>query len=229
MDPHILKQLNAERRARRACAVVTEMATGRDRLVKAGSAVPGALGEAVNKAIQSSRSGLVTLEQGEFFINAYAPPVRMIVIGAVHITQALVPMASAAGFDLIVIDPRTAFATAQRFEGCVLDSRWPEEALVDHPLDAFTALAAVTHDPKIDDLPLMQALRADCFYVGALGSRKTHAKRLDRFKAAGITEAQIARLEAPIGLDIGAANPAEIAVSVMASVIAHLRGKQVSP
>lgn len=229
MDPHILKQLNAERRARRACAVVTEMATGRDRLVKAGSAVPGALGEAVNKAIQSSRSGLVTLEQGEFFINAYAPPVRMIVIGAVHITQALVPMASAAGFDLIVIDPRTAFATAQRFEGCVLDSRWPEEALVDHPLDAFTALAAVTHDPKIDDLPLMQALRADCFYVGALGSRKTHAKRLDRFKAAGITETQIARLEAPIGLDIGAANPAEIAVSVMASVIAHLRGKQVSP
>lgn len=229
MDPHILKQLNAERRARRACAVVTEMATGRDRLVKAGSAVPGALGEAVNKAIQSSRSGLVTLEQGEFFINAYAPPVRMIVIGAVHITQALVPMASAAGFDLIVIDPRTAFATAQRFEGCILDSRWPEEALVDHPLDAFTALAAVTHDPKIDDLPLMQALRADCFYVGALGSRKTHAKRLDRFKAAGITEAQIARLEAPIGLDIGAANPAEIAVSVMASVIAHLRGKQVSP
>lgn len=229
MDPHILKQLNAERRARRACAVVTEMATGRDRLVKAGSAVPGALGEAVNKAIQSSRSGLVTLEQGEFFINAYAPPVRMIVIGAVHITQALVPMASAAGFDLIVIDPRTAFATAQRFEGCILDSRWPEEALVDHPLDAFTALAAVTHDPKIDDLPLMQALRADCFYVGALGSRKTHAKRLDRFKAAGTTEAQIARLEAPIGLDIGAANPAEIAVSVMASVIAHLRGKQVSP
>lgn len=229
MDPHILKQLNAERRARRACAVVTEMATGRDRLVKAGSAVPGALGEAVNKAIQSSRSGLVTLEQGEFFINAYAPPVRMIVIGAVHITQALVPMASAAGFDLIVIDPRTAFATAQRFEGCVLDSRWPEEALVDHPLDAFTALAAVTHDPKIDDVPLMQALRADCFYVGALGSRKTHAKRLDRFKAAGITEAQIARLEAPIGLDLGAANPAEIAVSVMASVIAHLRGKQVSP
>lgn len=226
MDPHILKQLNAERRARRACAVVTEMATGRDRLVKAGSAVPGALGEAVSKAIQSSKSGLVTLEQGDFFINAYAPPVRMIVIGAVHITQALVPMAAAAGFDLIVIDPRTAFATAERFEGCVLDSRWPEEALVDHPLDAFTALAAVTHDPKIDDLPLMEALRADCFYVGALGSRKTHAKRLDRFTAAGITEAQMARLEAPIGLDIGAANPAEIAVSVMASVIAHLRGKK---
>lgn len=226
MDPHVLKQLNSERRARRACAVVTEIATGRDRLVKAENAVQGGLGEAVNKAIQSSKSELVVLEQGEFFINVYVPPVRMIVVGAVHITQALVPMAVATGFDLTVIDPRTAFATQERFEGCRLDSRWPVDVLAEHPFDAFTALVAVTHDPKIDDEPLMAALQANCFYVGALGSRKTHAKRVQRFKGAGVTEAQLARLEAPVGLDIGAANPAEIAVSIMGAVIAHLRGKK---
>lgn len=223
MDPHILTQLNEERRGRRACALVTEMATGRDRLVKAGATVPGALGEAVADAIRTSKSRMVTLEQGDFFINAYAPPVRLVMIGAVHITQAIVPMAKAAGFDVIVIDPRTAFATADRFDGCTLDARWPQEALADQPLDAYTALAAVTHDPKIDDYPITQALAADCFYVGALGSRKTNAKRAVRLVEAGVPEAQLDRLEAPIGLDIGAANPAEIAVSILGSVIAHLR------
>ena len=132
-------------------------------------------------------------------------------------------MARVAGFDVTIIDPRTAFATEERFSGIDLVADWPEDVLKARPLDAYTALAAVTHDPKIDDFPLSQALAAGCFYVGALGSRKTHAKRVERLTALGHGEAEIARISAPIGLDIGAANPAEIAVAILADIIQHLR------
>jgi len=129
-----------------------------------------------------------------------------------------------AGFDVTVIDPRTAFASAERFPDVTLHAEWPDEILKDKPLDAYTALAALTHDPKIDDIPLMAALEADCFYVGALGSRKTHGKRIDRLKEQGIGDCELGRIHAPIGLNIGASNPAEIAIAILAQIIAALRG-----
>jgi xanthine dehydrogenase accessory factor len=132
-------------------------------------------------------------------------------------------MAKIAGFDIAVIDPRTAFATEERFAGIDLVADWPEDVLKGRPLDAYTALVAVTHDPKIDDVPLSQALSAGCFYIGALGSRKTHARRVERLTALGHTEAEIGRISAPIGLDIGAASPAEIAVAILGDIIQHLR------
>ena len=151
---------------------------------------------------------------------------RLVVIGAVHISQALAPLAALTDFDMAVIDPRTAFASAGRFSGVKLLAQWPEEALPQiGGLDRYTAVVAVTHDPKIDDPGLVAALKAECFYIGALGSRKTHAKRVERLTALGFTESQIARIHAPIGLDIGAVSPAEIAVSILGEIIRDLRKK----
>jgi xanthine dehydrogenase accessory factor len=153
------------------------------------------------------------------------PPVRLIVVGAVHVSQALAPMAKLAGFDVTIVDPRTAFATPERFSEVTLVTEWPDLALPRIGLDRFTGVAALTHDPKIDDPALDAALRADCFYVGALGSRKTHAARVARLSAAGHDESSIARIRAPIGLDIGAVSPAEIAVSVLGEIVGALRRK----
>jgi len=225
MDLSLLTALNTERAARRAAILVTDTAGTAQRLVRKSddfSADP--LAEELSKRFRSGKSGMVEGPDGaELFLTVSVPPPRLVVIGAVHITQALVPMAEIAGFDVLVIDPRTAFATEERFPGGILKAEWPEDVLKDHPLDAYTAVAAVTHDPKIDDIPLIAALKAECFYVGALGSRKTHATRVERLLDAGLTEAQIARIDAPIGLDIGAASPAEIAVAVLGQVIAALR------
>lgn len=223
MDPYVLKTLNAARRDRKAAALVTDLEDGRDRVVLKGDEVAGALGEGIADAFRTAKARIVEAEGRRFFVNVRVPPPRLVAIGAVHITQALAPMARMAGFDMLIIDPRTAFATPERFEGTELIADWPEEVLKDRPLDAFTALAAVTHDPKIDDYPLTQALTAGCFYVGALGSRKTHGKRLERLQAAGLSEEETARIAAPIGLNIGAQSPAEIAVAVLAQVIGALR------
>ena len=165
-------------------------------------------------------------EDRKFFLNVHLPPARIVVIGAVHISQALAQMAAVAGFDVAIIDPRTAFATQERFAGIELVADWPEDALNTRPLDAYTALVAVTHDPKIDDFPIMSALRARCFYVGALGSRKTHARRVERLLAEGLTEEELARIDAPIGLDIGAQSPAEIAVAVLGAIIQAFRKRE---
>ena len=162
-------------------------------------------------------------DQGPVFLTVQVPPPRLVMIGAVHISQALTPMAKLAGFDVIIVDPRTAFATDDRFPGVDLHAEWPEDILPELNVDRHTALAALTHDPKIDDWALRHALEMNCFYVGALGSRKTHAKRVDRLTAAGLSEADMARIHAPIGLDIGAQTPAEIAVSVLGEVVASLR------
>jgi len=151
-----------------------------------------------------------------------------VVIGAVHISQALAPMAALAGFDIEIIDPRTAFATQERFGASTLHAEWPEDVLKRRPLDPWCALAAVTHDPKIDDFPLKAALEAGCFYVGALGSRKTHAKRLERLAEQGVAPTLLERIRAPIGLPIGAASPAEIAVATLAEIIGALRGRETS-
>lgn len=223
MDPVNLKKLNEARLARRAAVLVTDLDDGRDRLVVEGETVIGPLGAEIGQRLLSGKSGLVDLEGRSFFLNVHLPPPRIVVIGAVHISQALCPMAEIAGYDITVIDPRTAFATPERFAGIDLVADWPEDALKERPLDRYCAMVAVTHDPKIDDFPLVAALEADCFYVGALGSRKTHAKRVERLKEQGLSEDQIGRISAPVGLDIGAATPAEIAVSVLAEVIQSFR------
>ena len=223
MDPHLLRKLNEARRERKAAIMLTDLADGRNRLIMKGDPVAGELGEAVEKAFRTGKSGAVEWEGQRFFLNVHVPSPRMVIIGAVRISQALAPMATMAGFDVRVIDPRTAFATPERFENVDLVADWPEDALKDRPIDAFTALVAVTHDPKIDDWPLTSALRTGAFYVGALGSRKTHARRVERLTEAGLGEAEIGRIAAPIGLDIGAQSPEEIAVAILAQVIAALR------
>lgn len=223
MDAAALRLLNEERRARRAAILVTDLADGSARVVREGEAVESALAEAVAKAFRSGSSGAVEAAGKRVFLNVHVPRPRLVAIGAVHITQALAPMAAIAGFDMEIVDPRTAFATKERFPDVALSAEWPEIVLAARPFDAYTAVAAVTHDPKIDDFPLKTALDAGCFYVGALGSRKTHARRVERLLALGATAEQIARIHAPIGIAIGASSPAEIAVAVLAQVIRALR------
>ncbi|MFC3218265.1 XdhC family protein [Tianweitania populi] len=225
MERALLLSLNEERRARRAAIVVTDLETGSGRLVRQAEALQDPLDEALREGFRSGKSRQIESDGRTFFLNVHLPSPRLVVIGAVHISQALAPMARIAGFELDVIDPRTAFATPDRFAGSNLHADWPQEVLARQPLDAFCALAALTHDPKIDDFPLQAALEAGCFYVGALGSRKTHARRLERLAANGVPEDKLQKIRAPIGLDIGASNPAEIAVAVLGEVIAALRGK----
>jgi xanthine dehydrogenase accessory factor len=223
MDPHLLKKLNAARRARQAAVMITDLEDGRDRVVMKGDPLAGTLGEAVASVFASGKSGAVEIEGSRFFLNVHVPSPRMTIIGAVHISQVLAPMAQMTGFDVRVVDPRTAFATPERFDCVDLVADWPEDALKDRPVDAFTAVVAVTHDPKIDDWPLISALKSNAFYVGALGSRKTHARRVERLTLQGVSESEIGRIAAPIGLDIGAQSPAEIAVAILAQVIGALR------
>ncbi len=221
----LLATLNEERAARRAAVVVTDLASGIQRLVRAAEVEEDGLAEPISAALRTGKSGTVAHEGRSLFLAVQVPPVRLVVIGAVHVSQALAPMAKLAGFDVVIIDPRTAFATPERFPEVALLPEWPDRALERIGLDRFTAIAALTHDPKIDDLALDAALRAECFYIGALGSRKTHAARMARLGGAGFDDAAIGRIHAPIGLDIGAVSPAEIAVSVLGQVIAALRKK----
>ncbi|MGE0499979.1 MAG: XdhC family protein [Rhizobiaceae bacterium] len=225
MDPRSLEALNAARRTRRAAILVTDLSAGTDRVIVEGSVETGPLAEAAAKGFRSGVSTSVSAGGRDYFLNVHLPRPRLMVIGAVHISQALAPMAKIAGFELEIVDPRTAFATPERFPDVTLHAEWPDAVLERSPLDAHTAVAALTHDPKIDDPVLDAALRADCFYVGALGSRKTHAKRVERLLAAGHAAGAIDTIHAPIGLDIGAASPAEIAVAVLAEVIGALRSR----
>ena len=220
-----LEQLNAAIAARKQVAVITALATGAQQLVHPGDPVADDLAVPLAEAFLKDKSHIITTAAGEHFINIFNPSLRMIVIGAVHISQALIPMARQAGYDITVIDPRTAFASGERFAGVALDARWPDEALPGLALDRRTAFVALTHDPKIDDPALKLALASNCFYIGALGSSRTNAKRRERLLAAGLTIGQLDRLRAPIGLDIGAVGAPEIAVSIIAEVTGHLRGK----
>ena len=223
-----LQKLNEARRARRAAMLVTDLGTGESVVEVEGENVRPDLRETIDKAYRTGKSGVLETEDGRrLFLNVQVPPPRIVVIGAVHISQALAGMAAIAGFDILIIDPRTAFATEDRFAGVDLVADWPEDALRERPLDAYTALVAVTHDPKIDDYPITAALNAGAFYVGALGSRKTHAKRVERLQAAGLAEEIIARIDAPIGIDIGAQSPAEIAVAVLSAIIQAFRQRDI--
>ena len=221
----LLTALNAERAARRACILVTEMPSGVQRLVKADEVAGDPLEAVLEPAFRSGKSAAVEHDGKSYFLTVQVPAVRLVLIGAVHISQALAPMAQLCGLDPVIIDPRTAFASPERFPDVELIAEWPDEALERRPLDRYSAIALLTHDPKIDDRALERALNAECFYIGALGSRKTHAKRLERMRAAGFSEAALARIHAPIGLDIGAVSPAEIAASIVGEVIGALRKK----
>ena len=226
MKLSLLTALNAARAARQAAVLITHMSGHVQRLVQGDQIAGDDLAEALDSALRSGKSGLITHEGTEYLLNVQVPPVRLVVIGAVHISQALAPLAALTDFDMTVIDPRTAFASPERFAGVKLLPQWPDEALPQiGGVDRYTAVVAVTHDPKIDDPGLVAALKAECFYIGALGSRKTHAKRVERLTALGFAESQIARIHAPIGLDIGAVSPAEIAVSILGEIIRDLRKK----
>ena len=221
----LLAAFNAERAMRRPCMLVINIASGMQRLVRAAGVSSDPMADILEEWLRLGRSGIVEWGGEELFLRVETPPVRLIVIGAVHVSQMLAPIASLAGFDMIIIDPRNAFATPERFPGVQLVAEWPEVALPSLHLDRYTAMVLLTHDPRIDDQGLMEALRADCFYIGALGSRKTHANRLERMRAKGFGDAVLKRIHAPIGLDIGAVSPAEIAVSIAGEIIADLHRK----
>ncbi|MBB4187435.1 xanthine dehydrogenase accessory factor [Sinorhizobium terangae] len=223
MERTTLKAINAARAARRAAVVVTDLSDGASQVFLEGTSFPQEWESLIVDALRSGRAGIAAVEGRSLFINAHMPPPRIVAIGAVHISQALADLAAVAGFDMTIIDPRTAFATAERFSAVELLAEWPEDVLPSRPLDRYTALAALTHDPKIDDYPIRTALEAGCFYVGALGSRKTHAARVERLGQAGVPQDAIGRIKAPIGLDIGAASPSEIAVAVLAEIIEAMR------
>ena len=218
IPPALLGKLVEARAARRAVAIETDMSDWSRRV----------LGYADRQAaFDADRSGFD--EAGGRFLWLSNPPLRLAVIGGVHIAQPLVEMARVTGYDATVIDPREAFASAARFPGAPLSHDWPDAALAVHGLDHRTAVVTLTHDPKLDDPALQAALRSDVFYIGALGSTRTHAKRVARLREAGFGEADIARIDAPIGLDIGARSPAEIAVAVMAEMTERLRRPESRP
>jgi xanthine dehydrogenase accessory factor len=219
----ILQQLNAERAARRPAIVVTDTATGAQRLVKAADIAADPLAAELGKQLRMGKSASIEVAGNKLFLNVYAPTAKLVIVGAVHISQALAPLARSLGYDVTVVDPRTAFASPERFPDVPLIAEWPDVALPPLNIDHYTAFVALTHDPKIDDTALLHAFARDCFYIGALGSKKTHAKRLERLKGQGASDADLGRIHAPIGLAIGAVSPSEIAVSIMAEITAALR------
>ena len=225
MKLDILEALNTERAARRAVAVVTNVESGEQRLVKAADIIKDPLHDFLEKHIRMAKSGMEETPQGRVFLTVHVPSPQLVITGAVHISQALAPIGQMLGYDVTIVDPRTAFASIERFPDVKVIAQWPDVALPPLNVDRYTAFVALTHDPKIDDPALKHALARECFYIGALGSRKTHAKRVVRLKEAGIRDADIARIHAPIGLGIGAVSPAEIAVSIIAEITARLRMK----
>ncbi len=223
MKLETLQQLNAERAARRPAIVVTDTATGEQRLVKAADIAADPLAAELSKQLRMGKSATIEADGRKLFLNVYAPTAKLVIVGAVHISQALAPLARSLGYDVTVVDPRTAFASPERFPDVPLIAEWPDVALPPLNVDRYTAFVALTHDPKIDDPALLHAFERDCFYIGALGSKKTHGRRVERLKEQGASEADVGRIHAPIGLAIGAVSPAEIAVSIMAEITATLR------
>ena len=218
----LLADLVAARAARRAVALGINLQTWQRRLSDGSGdgTDDGPLATAVAARLRRDKSGM---EAGDWFIAVHNPPLRLLVVGAVHIAQALLPMAQACGYDTTLIDPREAFAAAVRFPGVRILHDWPDEAIETLGLDARTAVVTLTHDPKLDDPAIRAALGSEVFYLGCLGSPRTHAKRLDRLRQAGLGDVQLARIHAPVGLDIGAQSPAEIALAVLAQITQTLR------
>lgn len=228
MKLELLTALNAERAARRPAIVVTDVGSGRERLVKAADMASDPLRALLGERLRTGKSGMVDSVDGRVFLTVYVPAPQLVITGAVHISQALAPIGKLLGYDVTIVDPRTAFASPERFPDMKVIADWPDTALPPLGIDRYTAFVALTHDPKIDDPALIHALSRECFYIGALGSKKTHARRVARLKDQGVSEAAIARIHAPIGLDIGAVSPAEIAVAIMAQITERLRAEEQS-
>lgn len=223
MKDATLQQILADQAAKRAVVLATDLASGDERLVyphEAGN--DPLLGEA-QAAARLDKSGVVEHDGAKVFLNVYNPPLRLIIVGAVHIAQPLARMAAMTGYDVTVVDPRAAFASEERFPGVTVMTEWPDDAMATLAPDARTAIVTLTHDPKIDDPALEVALRSPVFYIGALGSKKTHNARLHRLGKAGFSDADMTRICGPVGLAIGAKSPAEIAVAVLAQITERLR------
>src|SRR6201982_3723779 len=223
MKLDILSALNADRAARRAAILMTNVETGKQRFVKAAEIGKDPLRAALAEHLRTGRSGMAETAEGRVFLTVYVPAPQLVIPGAVHISQALAPIGKLLGYDVTIVDPRTAFATVERFPEVKVIAEWPDVALAPLGIDRYTAFVALTHDPKIDDPALTHALARECFYIGALGSKKTHARRIERLKAQGQSDAALARIHAAIGLAIGAASPPEIALAIMAEITARLR------
>lgn len=223
MTPQTLTRLQAARAAQRPIVLLTRLSDGAQRLWPE-DALPGALADAAQQALNSDRTATLPLDGEDWFLQPHNPPLRLIIVGAVHAGQALAPLGAAMGFAVTVIDPRGSFATSERFPGVTLNHEWPDEAMTSLAPDARTAIVTLTHDPKLDDPALDVALKSPAFYIGALGSKRTHAKRVERLTELGHDEAAIARIAAPVGLDIGAVTAPEIALSIIAQIVARRRG-----
>ncbi len=233
MKGRILDRVVAAGREHRSIALATDLASGRQVLLDDGSRdgdleLDETALDAVRDALQADRNRTIETPAGRVFVEVFSPPRRCFVVGAVHIAQPLVQMLSLADFAVTVIDPRGSFATEARFPNVELSQEWPDEALERLKPDQRSAVVTLTHDPKLDDPALAVALRSDCFYIGALGSRRTHAARCSRLKEMDFTEADLARIHGPVGLAIGAVSPAEVATSIVAQIIQVLRQGKVA-
>ena len=223
-----LKALIDAKLAGRAAVLALDLESGNDTLIFPLEArETSELIQEARSALQADKAGEVEVDGRKLFLNVFAPPLELVVIGAVHISQALAPMASLLGYKVTVIDPREAFGTEERFPNVRLLNIWPDEALKASPPHARTAIVTLTHDPKLDDAALIPALASPAFYVGCLGSRKTQLARVNRMRRAGLSDEAIARIHGPVGLRIGARSPAEIAIAILAEMTAVLRGGDV--
>jgi xanthine dehydrogenase accessory factor len=230
MTRELLDRLLAALAEHRTVVVASDVATGDEQLFDPFDPPPGLDPQVAAAAREAAGRDMAykleRLGRGALFLRPYSPPVRVVIVGAAHVAQPLSRMVQLAGYDVLVVDPRRAFATEERFRGIPLLAEWPEEALSRVGLDRRSALVALTHDAKIDDPALAAALRSNAFYIGALGSRKTHAARLDRLRAMGFGDADLARIHAPIGLPIGAVSPGEIAVAILSEIVGCLRPRR---
>lgn len=228
MKGAVLEELIAARRAKQPVALITLFSSGQQIILYPGKElehvdIDEALVAAARLALEQDRSVVVETESGGAFVHVFMPPYRLLIIGAVHIAQCLAPMAALAGFEVSVVDPRRAFATDKRFPSVNVVKDWPDRALAALAPDRHSAIVALTHDPKLDEPALTAALQTEAFYIGALGSKKTQASRRERLAKAGFSEEVLARIHGPIGLDLGAKTPAEIAVAIMAEITQVLR------
>lgn len=224
MKAAMLDAVREARAAKRSVAVVTDLADGAQALVdrercEGDLTLSAETLAAVRDALRHDRSTTIEADGRRLFVHAFTPPLRLVIVGAVHIAQHLARIALFSGYEVVLVDPRGAFATAERFPGLTLMEDWPDEALEKLNLDSRTAVVTLTHDPKLDDPALLVALRSEAFYVGSLGSRRTHAKRVERLKEEGLTDEQIARIHAPVGLNLGGRSQAEIAIATMAQIV----------
>jgi xanthine dehydrogenase accessory factor len=231
MKMAVLNALQDARTRKAVAALVTDLESGAQALVVDGTPsgeieLGPALSRFVEDAVAADKGMTTDIHGARYFVQVFNPPRRLIIVGAVHIAQALGPMAAMSGYEVVVVDPRGAFATEKRFPGVELIGDWPDDALEALDIDRRTAVVTLTHDPKLDDPALKVALSKSPFYIGALGSKRTHAGRVERLAADGITPEDIARIHAPVGLDIGAVSPAEIALSILAEMTASLHRKQ---